>query len=52
MEELIENLKARLKEDPDLIIEIPVTMEWISQEEATELKKQLEDSDEELNRFS
>lgn len=37
MEELLENLKEALREDPDLMFEIPVTMERVSEEELAEL---------------
>ena len=37
MEEFLANLKEASKEDPDLILEIPVKMERVSEEELAEL---------------
>lgn len=47
MEEIIKNLEERLKEDPEFFIEIPVTVMRISEEEANELRKQMDEHDEE-----
>ena len=47
MEELLENLKEALKENPDLVFEIPVKVETMSAEELNELfeKDKAENSD-------
>ena len=37
MEDFLENLKEALKENPDLVLEIPVKMERMSEDELAEL---------------
>jgi hypothetical protein len=37
MEEFLENLKQALNENPDLVLEIPVKMERMSEDELAEL---------------
>ena len=37
MKEFLENLKEALKENPDLVLEIPVKMERMSEDELAEL---------------
>lgn len=49
MEEFLENLKEALKENPDLILEIPVKMERVSEEELSSLFEELESENNEVS---
>lgn len=49
MEEFLENLKEALKENPDLILEIPVKVENVSEEELPLLFEEFDSENDELN---
>ncbi|CAM3181795.1 hypothetical protein KADA111694_08055 [Kaistella daneshvariae] len=52
MEEFLEQLRLAVKENPDLVLEIPVTREVMSSEELKLLLQEDEPADDEQNKNS